>query len=116
MAQEKAISFRIQHIPADFTFDGLLEALRKLYEDDERLVLQITGSLSPSCYPSDHSQVAIVQFNPKPPKFINEVVADRTGSVEYQTIINSSTISFDKNFFGLTQMFKPQANSEITAE
>jgi hypothetical protein len=116
MAPGNAISFRIQHIPSNFTLNELLEALRGLCEDDERPALQIYGSISPSCYPPGSDQVAIVQFSPEPPKFLKDVVADRTGSVEHQTSIGSTPINIDTNFSGLTQMFKPPENVDVTLE
>ena len=116
MAPGKPLSFRIQHLPSNFAFNELLEALRGLCEDGERPALQISGSISPSCYPPGFDQVAILQFSPEPPKFLKAVVADRTGSVEYQNVIGSSTISIDKNFFGLTQMFKPSEDAKVCLE
>ena len=107
MASHKAITFRIKHVPPNFTLERLTAAFQQLSNTDEPADLQLSGSLLPSCYASDRNQTAIVQFIPGPPKCLEGVLNDKTGVTEWQIKIDSSVISVDKNFFGFRSLTAP---------
>lgn len=116
MALYKAISFRIQHIPSSFDKAQLTEAIRQACDQEERATLELVGDIVPSCNASISDQTAIVLFLPSTPRFLKPVEHDKTGITERQVKVDSSILNIDRNFFGMTQLFRPADDAEILME
>jgi hypothetical protein len=120
MASSKVLTFRIQHIPSHFTKDDLVHSIRNVCDATQQTQLEIVGDLVPSISTSDPEQTAVVYFLPQPPKFLQNVLEDRSGVREKQITVSSSGIgssilSIDRHFFGLTQLYRP-VEGEISME
>jgi hypothetical protein len=120
MASSKVLTFRVQHIPSYFTKDDLTQSIRNVCDETEQIELEIIADLVPSISNSVPEQIAIVNFLPQPPRFLQNILQSKSEVREEQIRVSSprmesSILSFDLNFFGLTQVFQP-TDGEISME
>jgi hypothetical protein len=120
MTSAKVLTFRIQHIPNHFTKDELVHGIRNVCDATEQNQLQVVGDLVPSISTSNPEQTAVVSFLPQPPKFLHNVLEDRSGMREEQVSLSlpgrtSTVVSIDRHFVGLTQLYRP-VDGEVSME
>jgi hypothetical protein len=113
----KKIAFRIQGIPLDWTWNDLSTAVAGLCDRNKAEHLSIVGTLNKAAEYNVRSQVAVVQFDPKPPSFLSDVLSDETGeTTECKQLQDGTVLIFDKNFWGLTTLYGPKNDDEISIE
>ncbi|KAI5841055.1 hypothetical protein DFP73DRAFT_516555 [Morchella snyderi] len=100
--------FRVTGIPLWATASDIKDVLLL---GEEVKIERMT--ITPSCY-GDGTQTAIVQFEPCPPKYLEKVVS---GSLQdRQRSMYGSDINIDKNFYGLTQLYRIEDEAKIAAD
>lgn len=99
----------------DDELDVLLQAaIRTNLLEKEKLEIQVTTSIVPSCY-DEQERVALVDFRGGVPKFLSGLAANPLE--EWQVELDDDTdISFDRHFFGFTQLFAPRPEVPTAAE
>lgn len=80
--------------------------------DGERTAIGVVTAILPSCYDSNQERVALVEFRGGVPNFLSELIANPLG--DWQMVIDSTDINFDRQFFGFTQLYAP--TEPVTAE
>lgn len=68
----------------------------------------------PSCYDDEQERVALVEFCGGVPEVLSELEANPLG--DWQVEMGGTDISFDRHFFGFTQLYTPKPDAPITAE
>ena len=118
MAARKGPVFRVTGLPASQPDDALNTALKAAIDDnlleEEKLKLNITTAIVPSCYDNEQERVALVEFYGGVPTFLSELVANPLG--DWQVEIGDLDINFDCHFFGFTQLYTPKPDAPVTAE
>ncbi|KFY40005.1 hypothetical protein V495_05647 [Pseudogymnoascus sp. VKM F-4514 (FW-929)] len=126
VARKKGVVFRVTGLPASRPDDELKEALKVAIEDnlgaDEQLKLTFDTAIVPSCY-GNGEKVALVEFGSGVPAFLSKLMVDPLNDPvhnppdDWQIELDDDTdISFDKNFFGFTQLYAPKPGSPVTAD
>jgi hypothetical protein len=120
MALPKLLTFRIQHIPSYFTKHDLAHRIRNVCDAAEQTQLEVVGDLVPSISIPNPEQTAVVSFLPQSPKFLHNVLEDKSGAREEQVVLSlpgraSAVVSIDRHFVGLTQLYRP-VDGEISME
>lgn len=70
--------------------------------------------ITPSCYDPEQQKVALVEFSGRVPAFLSELEENPLG--DWQVEMDETDISFDRHFFGFTQLYTPAPGEPITAE
>ncbi|KFX90997.1 hypothetical protein V490_06147 [Pseudogymnoascus sp. VKM F-3557] len=126
VARKKGVVFRVTGLPASRPDDELKEALKVAIEDnlgaDEQLKMTFDSAIVPSCY-GNGEKVALVEFGSGVPAFLSKLMVDPLNDPvhnppdDWQIELDDDTdISFDKNFFGFTQLYAPKPGSLVTAD
>lgn len=114
---KKGPVFRVTGLPACQPDDNLKAALAATIEDElsdeEKAKLKVRVTVVPSCY-DDKKRCALVDFSNGVPAFLSALEEDPLG--DWQTETSHGDISFDKHFFGFTQLYTPTNGMPITAE
>ncbi|EAU30101.1 predicted protein [Aspergillus terreus NIH2624] len=100
--------------PDDDLQTALQETLHDNLTDDERPQIQAEIAVVPSCYESDTQRVALVQFRGGVPQFLHELKVDPLE--DWQVEMGDTDISFDRHFFGFTQLYAPDENKPVVAD
>lgn len=115
--RKKGTVFRVRGLPASQPDDDLKEALKAVIHDNlaknERSELTVNVAIVPSCYENDE-RVALVEFYGGVPAFLSGLTANPLD--DWQVEMGDEDISFDRNFFGFTQLYTPKPDSPATAE
>lgn len=83
--------------------------------EEERSVIQDFAVIVPSCYDEESERVALVEFRGGVPKFLAELVVNPLEN--WQAEMDDDTdITFDRHFFGFTQLYAPKGDMSVTAE
>jgi len=109
--------FRVRGIPDTTSREQLERAITEDFQDDEKEI-KTQLSITPSCA-SDGSQTALLEFTPRHPQYLDDVVNDPLGETSYMIEINPEAcldISIDMNFYGLTQLYPTTPGEKIVAE
>ena len=116
-ARKKGPVFRVTGLSASQPDDKLAASLETtigevLTEDgDSKLTVHL--EIVPSCYDKD-KKVALVEFRGGDPAFLAELTDKPLN--EYQLEMDTTDISFDRHFFGFTQLYTPKADASTTAD
>ena len=117
VASKKGPIFRVTGLPASQPDDELERALKDFIDnnlvDEEVVKRNVVTAIVPSCY-DDEEKVALVEFRGGVPKFLSELEANPLE--KYQDEMGDTDISFDRHFFGFTQLYTPNADAPVTAE
>lgn len=117
-ASRKGLVYRVTGLPADQPDDALNARLKAVINDnlseEEKPKLNITTAIVPSCYDDEQERVALVEFRGGVPAFLSELAADPLG--DWQVEMGESDISFDRHFFGFTQLYTPKPEAPVVAE
>ncbi|KAF8249445.1 hypothetical protein K440DRAFT_209304 [Wilcoxina mikolae CBS 423.85] len=99
-----SITLRIKDVPAGATSEDVKAAISaEIPSSKETPTIKVT--LCPSCS-NDNSQTGLLEFLPRAPAFLDEVMNDHLGAHEYQLEMpNSGDINIDRNFYGLTALY-----------
>jgi protein SERAC1 len=113
-----SIVFRITGLPEGRPDDEVLSALRATIDKElsgqERTHIKIDLALVPSCYNDDIAPVALVGCGGGVPSFLSALTNDPLS--EWQVEMGDSDISFDRHFYGFTQLYPTEREHVITAE
>lgn len=82
--------------------------------EEERSGIDVVTVILPSCYDEEQERVALVEFRRGVPEFLSELVVNPLG--DWQVEIDDADITFDRHFFGFTQLYAPKPNVPITAK
>ena len=93
---------RVQNVPPLLRSDKLFEIFKEYFGPDVLLAVNV----APDCCAHDGSQIAIAKFSPRLPDLLSELAIHLKGY----------TYSFDRHFFGLTQLYPTTEGYEILAE
>ncbi|KAM0351803.1 hypothetical protein ACHAPU_002315 [Fusarium lateritium] len=115
--KKKGPVFRVTGLPAEKPDEELNNTLKTAIDDSlldkEKLQLDFTSHVVPSCY-SHLERVALVEFHGGIPDFLSDLVANPLG--DWQIEMDEYDISFDRHFFGFTQLYMPKPNAPVTAD
>lgn len=111
--------FRVTGLPATQPENELDTSLKDaIYSEllgEEKLGIQISTVILPSCNDEENERVALVDFRGGVPKFLSQLMVDPLG--DWQIEMGEDTdINFDRHFFGFTQLYAPQPDVPISAE
>jgi hypothetical protein len=107
--------FRVCGIKQQATEERLIAALLAFAKKDEEEVgaTTIEATIVPSCESTDDTNVELVSFIPKAPKYLDPLY-DGDDDVLVDTEVGE--LIFDKNFYGLTQLYPTLSGGKIRAE
>lgn len=115
---EKPIVFRVRGLPTESSKGSvvtlLTDVINKHLREEEQQNSKPSIKIAPSCYDSGLSSIALVEFQNGVPQFLSELVADPLA--EWQMELEHGDITFDRHFFGFTQMYANPSETTITAE
>ncbi|MCJ1429383.1 hypothetical protein MMC29_007297, partial [Sticta canariensis] len=112
--------FRVTGLPTtqpDNVLDTLNAAIKSnLLEEERSGIIQVMTVVLPSCYDEnqEYERVALVEFRGGVPKFLSELTVNPLG--DWQVEMDDTDISFDRHFFGFTQLYAPQTGVPISAD
>ncbi|KAF8534801.1 hypothetical protein BDD12DRAFT_858610 [Trichophaea hybrida] len=109
----KPVVFRVQNIPTCIRKHELEIIIAKFFMGTEKDI-KIRLDMSPSCQ-GDDTQTALLEFSPRYPTFLDEVVNGKKGAVTKE-VDDDTDISIDKNFYGLTQLYETTLGEKIQAD
>ena len=117
-ARKKSLVFRITGLRASQPDDSLNISLKAAIDDnlseEEKSKLHVSAAIVPSCYNNEQKRVALVEFHGGVPTFLSELTDNPLG--EWQIEMGDTDISFDRHFFGFTQLYTPKPDAPVTAE
>jgi hypothetical protein len=98
--------------PEDETISSIKEALQQHASSSE---LQRLGKITvaPSCY-DDQTSVALLEWKGETPEFLSSLATNPLSSWEIE--LDDEDISFDRHFFGFTQLYNTVPEQPINAE
>lgn len=116
-ARKKGPVFRVTGLSASQPDDELAASLKttidEVLTEDGDSKLTVYLEIVPSCYDKD-KKVALIEFRGGAPAFLVELTDKPLN--EYQLEMGTTDISFDRHFFGFTQLYTPKADALTTAE
>ena len=116
-ARKKGPVFRVTGLSASQPDDELAASLKttidEVLTEDGDSKLTVYLEIVPSCYDKD-KKVALIEFRGGAPAFLVELTDKLLN--EYQLEMGTTDISFDRHFFGFTQLYTPKADALTTAE
>ncbi|CAN9171138.1 unnamed protein product [Alternaria alternata] len=116
-ARKKGPVFRVTGLSASQPDDKLAASLKttidEVLAEDGGSQLTVHPEIVPSCYNKD-KKVALVEFRGGDPAFLAELTDKPLN--EYQLEMGTTDISFDRHFFGFTQLYTPKADASTTAD
>jgi hypothetical protein len=116
-ARKKGTVFRVTGLSASQPDEELAASLKLAISDilveDVESKLNVNVAIVPSCYNKD-KRVALVEFCGGDPTFLFELKKNPLD--EWQLEMGDTDISFDRHFFGFTQLYTPKPDALVTAE
>ncbi|KAF8532980.1 hypothetical protein BDD12DRAFT_810546 [Trichophaea hybrida] len=104
MQSTKSMILRIKDVPAGTASEDIKAVISTEIPSPEEITT-IKVTLCPSCS-NDNSQTGLLEFLPRTPAFLDEVMNDHLGAHEYQLEVpNGGDINIDRNFYGLTALY-----------
>ncbi|RFN52394.1 hypothetical protein FIE12Z_3325 [Fusarium flagelliforme] len=114
--KKKGPVFRVTGLRAEQSDEDLDTALGTAITEnlsDNEQHFQFTTALVPSCN-DDLRKVALVEFHDGIPNFLLDLVKDPLD--DFQIEMGKDDITFDRHFFGFTQLYTPKPDTDITAD
>lgn len=116
-SKQKLVVVRVTGLPHDLSKQTakqeLLSLIEAHLEDQEKHDLKWTVQITASCY-EDLGHVALVDFENGLPLFLSNLQSNPLG--EWQIEMGDSDLTFDRHFFGFTQLYSLQEGSPVNAE
>src|SRR5258708_7039520 len=115
MSTTKSTIYRITGLPVG-PEDEIVSSLKKaLYLHASNSELERIGKMSvvPSCY-DNQASVGLLEWKGGAPDFLSSLVTSPLGSWEIE--LDDYDISFDRHFFGITQLYNTEPEQPINAE
>ncbi|KAK6540708.1 hypothetical protein TWF694_008100 [Orbilia ellipsospora] len=109
------ITFRVQNIPLNWSWQDLKAAISTLC-DSEISSPSITGTLLRAADPSLKSQVALIRFSEITPDLLKPVADDETRETIKYANYHGTYLQFDTNFRGMTPLFCPSEDEDISLD
>ncbi|KAL6886868.1 hypothetical protein GGI43DRAFT_426205 [Trichoderma evansii] len=100
-------------VPDDQLCAALKVAINDNLSEGEQSELATNASIVPSCY-GNEEKVALVEFHGGEPECLCDLMTDPLGN--WQVEMGDTDISFDRHFFGFTQLYTPRPGSPTTAD
>lgn len=115
----RSIVFRVTGLattqPDDVLEVVLKAAIHSNLLEEEKSVIRAITVVVPSCYDEKRERIALVEFHGGVPQFLSELGENPLG--DWQLEMDEDTdISFDRHFFGFTQLYTPKPDVPIAAE
>jgi hypothetical protein len=113
----KSIVFRVTGFPAGRTDDQLTERLisviKENFREEERgRVAKVV--LVPSCQNDGETSVALVEFVGDIPHFLSGLAENPLADLSLE--MDDTDITFDRHFFGFTQLYATEPGEPVVAE
>lgn len=108
------IVFRVQGVNRGATRNELEQALTAAFTLDERAGMIVISRCTLVPDPTDDTLVALVAFKPQPPRFLRECGSEMADVTLNDTV--AGDLCFDRDFYGLTQLYTPAVGGEVLAE
>jgi hypothetical protein len=114
----RAVVCRVTGLPSGQPDDETIAALKRTIDDN--LLEKEKGSdspiigLVPSCYKDGRTRVGLVEFKSGIPDFLSDLTSNPLG--EWSMEMEDTDITFDRHFFGFTQLYATRPGHAITAE
>lgn len=106
-------TFRVGNIPSSATLPELKDALVNAMAVEECDAITIEATIAPATtHADDDTNTALVTFSPQAPKFLGPLC--KAEDVQIDTPLGD--LSFDKTFYGLTQLYPTTPDKRIEAE
>ncbi len=107
--------FRVRGLPL-LADDALKAKLRAFIRQQLSLAENVpfTITCAPNCYSEQREKIALVEFSAVP-EFLSRLVTSEPHA-NLAIAAETDDITFDRHFFGLTQLYTPQPDSAISAE
>jgi hypothetical protein len=113
-----SIYFRVTGAPWEGFYEEVESALRKVILDnltkEEQQKQQHHISVLPSCDPDDRTCVALVEFKDGVPNFLSSLI--QKPLADWQVEMRDTDMTFDRHFFGFTQLYIPRGGHSVSAE
>jgi hypothetical protein len=113
MASRHPATFRVSNIPQDASVQDLQSAISGALLPDENDISAEASIVPSSNVEEDEINTALVTFFPRLPKFV-EVLSNDFEDIQIDTPLGDLT--FDKTFYGLTQLYATAPRERIVAE
>jgi hypothetical protein len=114
----KSTVFRVTGLPAGRTDHQLSERLKSVIEEnlqeEERGQADAKVALVPSCRNDGRTSVALVEFVGGTPRFLSDLTENPLADVSVE--MDDTDITFDRHFFGFTQMYATERGQAVVAE
>jgi hypothetical protein len=114
----KSTVFRVTGLstgqPDDATIALFERTIYDSLSEEERLSNSSVIGLAPSCYEDGGTRVALMEFKNGVPHFLSELIVNPLG--EWQVEMEDTDITFNRHFFGFTQLYATPPGHAITAE
>jgi hypothetical protein len=105
--------YRVVGIPRLVSHQRLLGELTAKFTAADAGI-EIDATIVPTCYSDDDTDVALVSFVPSAPHYLDSLRAGGDDDVAIATAIGELT--FDRDFYGLTQLYRTIKGVPIAAE
>lgn len=116
-SSSRSTVFRVSGLPRDKAVEDVTSALkdtiRNLLTEDEQRQVHVTVACIPSCDGSQTSS-ALVEFKGGNPEFLSALQRDPLE--DWGIVMGDEDISFDRHFFGFTQLYHTSSDQPVTAE
>jgi hypothetical protein len=117
-SRKKSTVFRVTGLIRDQPDEALKTLVRatidKHLSNDEKLQIETEITIVPSCYESNRKRTALVQFCSGSPAFLSELT--NNSHEDWSVEMGDNDISFDRHFFGFTQLYMPAEEESVVAE
>jgi hypothetical protein len=115
MATTRSTIFRVTGLPIGPEEQVILSLRLAINQHASSSELQRLGriTIAPSCY-NDQASVALLEWKGNTPKFLSTLDMNPLSSWEIE--LDDQDISFDRHFFGFTQLYNTASEQPISAE
>lgn len=110
----KAVVYRIQDVPRQFSYDKLRQAILNQLSGDQTTSVLLELHIFPSCRTYEEECVALIKLD-RAPSFLSSLRNE--SSSNYVLRVDEQTrLKFDRHFIGFTPLNRPDETQGITAE
>ncbi|KAL1616637.1 hypothetical protein SLS56_011340 [Neofusicoccum ribis] len=117
MSRRNSTVYRVTSLPTEHSDDALKSKLSSTIRREltrEESELKVVIDIVPSCYDTEQEKVALFEFQGRIPTFLSEL--EENPLADWQVKMGKEDISFDRHFFGFTQLYTPKPGESITAD
>lgn len=119
--RRKSTIFRVTGLDSSRTDEALDTELRTAIgenlSEQEKVEINVVTTVVPYCY-DDEGKVVLVEFQGAAPQFLSELLDGplKNWEIEMGDVDARFDASFDRDFFGFTQLYATTPGESVTAE